>query len=87
MLLDVLGDLDEIKICNGYVLDGVSIDTMPSTVEAVGRLEAKYLSLPSWKGDISSVKRYEDLPPEAKNYIATIENLTGFHIVMFETIE
>jgi len=82
MLLDVLGDLDEIKICNGYVLDGVSIDTMPSTVEAVGRLEAKYLSLPSWKGDISSVKRYEDLPPEAKNYIATIENLTGFHIVM-----
>ena len=82
MLLDVLGDLDEIKICNGYLLDGVMIDAMPSTVEAVGRIQAKYLSLPSWKGDISKAKRFSELPIEAKNYIATIENLTGFHVAM-----
>jgi adenylosuccinate synthase len=82
MLLDVLGDLDEIKICNGYIFDGVMTDFMPSTVSAVSRIIPKYLSLPSWKGDISAIRAYKDLPIEAKNYIETIENLTGFSIVM-----
>jgi adenylosuccinate synthase len=82
MLIDVLGDLDEIKICNEYLLDGVSIDCMPSTVAEVSRIVPKFLSLPSWKGDISGVRDYKSLPIEAKNYIETLENLTGFTVAM-----
>jgi adenylosuccinate synthase len=82
MLLDVLGDLDEIKICNEYVSGGEDIDYMPSTVAGVARIQAKYLSLPSWKGDISGVKTYKDLPIEARHYVETIENLTGLKVVM-----
>ena len=82
MLLDVLGDLDEIKICNEYVSDGENVESMPSTVAGVGRIQAKYLSLPSWKGDISKVKTYKELPIEARHYIDTIENLTSLKVVM-----
>jgi adenylosuccinate synthase len=82
MLLDVLGDLDEIKICNEYLSAGEHVDSMPSTVAGVGRIEAKYLSLPSWKGDISQVKTYKELPIEARHYVETIENLTGLKVVM-----
>lgn len=82
MLLDVLTGLDEIKICNQYRLDGAKIDTMPATVEGVSRLERDFLSLPSWKEDISTVKRYEDLPLECRNYIETIEKITGFHVAI-----
>jgi adenylosuccinate synthase len=82
MLLDVLGDLDEIKICNSYSLDGKIIDYMPATVDALARVVPSFVSLPSWKGDISQITRYDALPPEAKNYIATIEEITGLHIDM-----
>jgi adenylosuccinate synthase len=82
MLLDVLGDLDEIKICNEYVDNGEDVESMPSTVAGVARLQAKYISLPSWKGDISQAKTYKELPIEARHYVDTIENLTGLKVVM-----
>jgi len=82
MLLDVLGDLDEIKICNGYEVDGQMIDVMPSTVTGVSKITPKFLSFPSWKGDISKAKTFKELPIEAKNYVNTIEDLTGLKIVM-----
>jgi len=82
MLLDVLGDLDEIKICNEYVSGGNDVDYMPSTVAGVARIQAKYISLPSWQGDISGVKAYKELPIEARHYVETIENLTGLKVVM-----
>lgn len=77
MLLDVLSAVDEIKLCVGYKLNGKEINTMPSTVKEVGKIEPIYISMPSWKEDISSCKSFEELPIEAQNYIKKIEELSG----------
>jgi adenylosuccinate synthase len=82
MLLDVLSGLDEIKICNAYRYEGQTIDYMPSTVKTLEKIETEYISLPSWKQDISGCKSYSELPVEARNYISTIENLSGLHVSM-----
>ena len=75
MLLDVLSAVDEIKICTEYTLDGKVIDFMPSNVEELSKVKANYITLPSWKEDISTIKEYDKLPENCKKYIETIEKL------------
>ena len=82
MLLDVLSAVDEIKLCVGYTLNGKEIDTMPSTVKEVGEIKPIYISLPSWKEDISSCKAYEELPLAARQYIEKVEELSGIKFVV-----
>jgi len=82
MLLDVLGDMDSIQIAVKYTLDGKEIETMPSTVSALSRVQASYESFPSWKGDLSACRHFEELPKEAKDYIAVLEKLTGLEVAM-----
>ena len=82
MLLDVLGSVDEIRLCTGYTLHGKAIDTMPSTIPEVSEIVPTYLSMPSWKGDISHCKTYEELPLEARNYIEKVEELSGLSFVI-----
>ena len=77
MLLDVLSSVDEIKLCVSYSLNGKEIDYMPSTVAQLSKVETKYITLPSWKEDISSCRKYEDLPLNARRYIEKVEELTG----------
>lgn len=80
MLLDVLSAIDEIKICTEYTLDGKVIDFMPSNVEELSKVKANYITLPSWKEDISTIKEYDKLPENCKKYIETIEKLLGADI-------
>lgn len=82
MLLDVLSAVDEIKLCVGYKLNGKEIETMPSTVKEVGQIEPIYISMPSWKKEISSCKSFEELPLEAQNYISKVEELSGIKFVL-----
>lgn len=82
MLLDVLSAVDEIKLCVGYKLNGEEIETMPSTVKEVGQIEPIYISMPSWKKEISSCKSFEELPIEAQNYISKVEELSGIKFAL-----
>ena len=77
MLFDVLSGLDTVKICTHYELDGKTIDTPPSTIAKLERCKPVYVELPGWKEDISGIKKYEDLPDAAKNYIKKITELTN----------
>lgn len=77
MLLDVLSCVDEIKILTKYTIDGKEIDYMPASLWELEKVKGEFLSLPSWKEDISSVRKYEDLPVNCRNYISTIEKLLG----------
>lgn len=74
--IDKLDDLDTLKICTGYILDGEEIDYIPTT-EELDRVEPIYEELPGWKESTTSVRKIEDLPENAKNYIKRIEELTG----------
>lgn len=74
MLLDILGNLKEIKVCTDYELDGKIIDYYPADLDELKRVKPVYKTFASWKEDISQCKKFEDLPKEAKEYISFIEN-------------
>ena len=77
MLFDVLSGLDKICICDGYELDGQTIENPPSTISKLARVKPHYIEMPGWSEDITSIRDYELLPQAAKDYIAKIEELTG----------
>ena len=77
MLFDVLSGLDSIKICTGYRLDGELLASPPSTISRLARVEAEYIELPGWKEDITGIRNFDELPDNAKAYVAKIEELTG----------
>ena len=55
--LDVLSEIETIKLATAYKLDGECITAVPSTIEALERVEVVYEELPGWKQDISKVGR------------------------------
>ncbi|MGD9639380.1 MAG: adenylosuccinate synthase [Alphaproteobacteria bacterium] len=83
--LDIFDNLDEIRICTGYELDGQKIDKFPMTLNGQARVKPIYETLPSWKTPIKSLKKYDDLPEEAKNYIKRIEQLVEAPVAMIST--
>ncbi|EGR29579.1 hypothetical protein IMG5_152900 [Ichthyophthirius multifiliis] len=73
--LDVLDQMDQIKIATKYLIDGKEIGYMPSTIDELSQVQVEYIKLKGWKKDISKITTYRSLPKEAKEYIKTIEKL------------
>ena len=80
-VLDALGYLDEIPVCVGYELDGKRIDTFPPTSQ-LKRCKPILEVLPGWKCDIGGIKKYEDLPENARKYVEFAEKGIGVPITM-----
>ncbi|MDR3225548.1 MAG: adenylosuccinate synthase [Clostridiales Family XIII bacterium] len=78
MLLDVLGEFDEIKLCYAYeTADGKTIEHFPASPDTLTGARPLYKSMAGWKTDISGCKSYDALPEEARAYIAEIERMSG----------
>jgi adenylosuccinate synthase len=77
MLLDVLSELPELKICTAYELDGRRITDFPSHVDDIRRAVPVYETVPGWQCEISHARRFDDLPPNARSYLARISQLLG----------
>jgi adenylosuccinate synthase len=77
MLLDVLSGFDEIKICSAYTIDGKRVEHFPSHVDDLKKAVPVYETVPGWQEELSSVRRYDDLPEGARRYIAKIGALLG----------
>ena len=73
--LDVLDDLDEIKICTGYTYDGNRITDFSPDLKLLDGCEPIYEVHPGWNQDISGITEYDQLPENAKKYIARVEQL------------
>ncbi len=78
--IDILKNVDEIKICTGYEIDGIEIDYMPKTLKELEKAKPIYKTFPSFKEDISSIKTFEDLPKECKNFVIELEKLINCKI-------
>jgi len=78
-LLDVLGYLEEIPVCISYDIDGNSTLDFPVT-PLLSKAKPIYKMLPGWKCDISKVRKYDDLPDNAKRYVEFIEEFIGIPI-------
>ncbi|WP_055075374.1 adenylosuccinate synthase [Pseudanabaena sp. 'Roaring Creek'] len=80
--LDVLDDLEEIKVCIAYELDGQVVRDFPSDARAFARAIPIYETLPGWRRSTSECKTVEDLPSEAKDYLKFLADLTGTPIAI-----
>lgn len=77
MLLDVLSQLPEIRVCVAYELHGRSTTTFPSHVDDLRQVVPVYETLPGWQQEISDVRRKEDLPRNARAYLDRLAALVG----------
>ncbi len=75
--LDVLDDLDEIKVAVGYSLDGQKLESIPASLEDLARVEVTYENLPGWKVSLKEVTAWDALPENAKKYVLRLEELLG----------
>ena len=73
--LDILDAFPHLKICVGYKLDERTIDYFPANVSALERCQPIYEELPGWQAPTSHIREYEQLPLEARQYIARLEEL------------
>lgn len=77
MLLDVLSQLDEIQVCVAYEIRGERTTDFPSHVEDLAVAKPVYRTFPGWKQDISTLRRFADLPALARQYLDTLTELIG----------
>lgn len=80
--IDTLSDIGTLKICVGYRKDGEVMDEFPASLEELSKCEPVYEEMPGWEGDLTSITRYEDLPENAKAYVARLEELIGCRVSM-----
>ena len=77
--IDVFDTFDEIKICTAYkdCRNDKVYTSYPTDVFIHKYLEPIYETMPGWKTSLSDIRKYEDLPENAKKYIAKVEDLIG----------
>ena len=77
--IDVFDNFDEIKICVAYkdCRNDKVYTSYPTDVFIHKYLEPIYETMPGWKTSLSNIRKYEDLPENAKKYIAKVEDLIG----------
>jgi len=82
--LDVLGYLDEIKICVGYEIDGIITKDFPVT-PLLKRAKPVYKTVSGWKSDIRGITSWDALPSAARAYVEFLQQEIGFPITMVST--
>lgn len=78
--LDVLDDFEEIPVCVGYRIDGEVVTEMPPFMTDFEQAEPVYEVLPGWQEDITEVRKFEDLPQAAQDYVLFVEDQAGTKI-------
>ena len=75
--LDILDSFKELKICVGYKLNGKNVEGFPASLTNLEACEPVYETLPGWETDISGIRKYEELPENARKYVERIAEVTG----------
>jgi adenylosuccinate synthase len=75
--LDVLDNVDTIRICVAYECDGKRVETVPASIRCLERCKPVYENFPGWKAPTSGATRFSDLPPRAQQYVHRLVELTG----------
>jgi adenylosuccinate synthase len=83
--LDVLDELDTLRVCVGYRIDGRMTETPPLIPGRFSEWEAIYEELPGWRTSTVGITRDQDLPPNATSYLARLQSLVGVPITIVST--
>ncbi len=83
--LDVLDGLESISICTAYRCGGETLTEFPSDVSRLASCEPIYESMPGWSEATKGIRRFEDLPENARRYVARLEEVTGIPAALIST--
>ncbi|XP_055333241.1 adenylosuccinate synthetase-like [Paramacrobiotus metropolitanus] len=75
--LDILDVLDELFVGVTYKYNGKPLDSFPAELDLLEKVEVEYVKMKGWKKDISGARKFEELPPEAQEYISLVEKVVG----------
>ena len=80
--LDVLDELEEIKVCVAYEIDGKRCEDFPKSSRIFARCQPIYETLPGWKQSTENCRNLEDLPEKALNYLKFLAELMAVPIAI-----
>ena len=83
--LDVLDGMERLQLGVGYKMNGEESDILPVGAELLAQCEPIYEEIPGWKESTVGIKRLEDLPHPAQNYLKRLEQICGVPIDMIST--
>ncbi len=83
--LDVLDELDTIKVCTGYKYKGKTLKEFSNEVEILENCQPVYKNLPGWKQNTNGIKDYKKLPQKTKDYLKFIQDQTETKIFLIST--
>ncbi|HEV2983049.1 MAG TPA: adenylosuccinate synthase [Vicinamibacterales bacterium] len=83
--LDVLDGLERIDICTSYRCGGRTLKDFPSDVLQLAACEPVYESMAGWSAPTAGVRRFDQLPEEARRYIARLEEVSGVRASIVST--
>jgi adenylosuccinate synthase len=83
--LDVLDGLAELKVCTAYRCRGATLTEMPGDLAQLAACEPVYETLPGWTAPTAAVRAFEELPREARSYVARLEEVTGVRAAIVST--
>jgi len=83
--LDVLDGMETLRLCVGYRLPGGTSDILPVGAETLAECEPIYEEMPGWKESTVGIRRYEDLPVAARNYLRRMEELCEVPVDIIST--
>ena len=83
--LDVLDELEEIKMCVAYSVDGEKMDYLPAAVDDQLKAKPIYKTFKGWKSSTKGIKKFDDLPANAKNYVKELEKFIETKISSIST--
>jgi len=75
--LDILDKFDSLKICTSYKVGDTTYTRPPSNLALLEQCKPVYIEMPGWNCDTTSIRKYEDLPAEARAYVEKLEDLLG----------
>ena len=83
--MDVLDGLESLRIATGYRCDGQMLDAPPIGADAYEQCQPEYIEVPGWTENTVGVRKYEDLPENARAYIKKIEEVVGVPVDIIST--
>ncbi|MDY7016018.1 MAG: adenylosuccinate synthase, partial [Cyanobacteriota bacterium] len=80
--LDVLDELEEIKVCVAYEIDGVKSDRFPNRASQFAKCQPIYETVPGWQQSTARCRTLEDLPARALDYLKLLAELVEVPIAI-----
>lgn len=78
--LDILDKMPVIKMCVGYKIDGEVIKRIPASLNVLAKVEPVYEEFAGWMTDISGIRKFDDLPENAKKYLKRLSEVAGVEL-------